>query len=55
LQRNFPDITPRELVFVLDMSGSMWGFPFEKTKELSSHTLDELYAGDTFNIITLSG
>lgn len=24
------DITPKELVFVLDTSGSMWGFPLEK-------------------------
>jgi Ca-activated chloride channel homolog len=49
------DITPKELVFVLDTSGSMWGFPLEKAKELISHALDELYPGDTFNIITFSG
>jgi Ca-activated chloride channel family protein len=49
------DITPKELVFVLDTSGSMWGFPLEKAKQLISHALDELYAGDTFNIITFSG
>jgi len=49
------DITPKELVFVLDTSGSMWGFPLEKAKELVSHALDELYPGDTFNIITFSG
>ncbi len=49
------DITPKELVFVLDTSGSMWGFPLEKAKKLVSHALDELYPGDTFNIITFSG
>ncbi|MBZ5548698.1 MAG: VWA domain-containing protein [Acidobacteriia bacterium] len=49
------DITPKELVFVLDTSGSMWGFPLEKAKDLISHALDELYPGDTFNIITFSG
>ena len=49
------DITPKELVFVLDTSGSMFGFPLEKAKQLISHALDELYAGDTFNIITFSG
>jgi Ca-activated chloride channel homolog len=49
------DITPKELVFVLDTSGSMWGFPLEKAKELITHALDELYPGDTFNIITFSG
>lgn len=49
------DITPKELVFVLDTSGSMMGFPIEKGKELISHALDELYPGDTFNLITFSG
>ena len=36
------DITPKELVFVLDTSGSMSGFPIEKGKELISRALDEL-------------
>ncbi|HWZ84164.1 MAG TPA: VIT and VWA domain-containing protein [Terriglobales bacterium] len=49
------DITPKELVFVLDTSGSMSGFPIEKAKDLISHALDELYPGDTFNLITFSG
>src|SRR6202007_2826205 len=49
------DITPKELVFVLDTSGSMMGFPIEKAKELINRALDELYAGDTFNLITFSG
>jgi Ca-activated chloride channel family protein len=49
------DITPKELVFVLDTSGSMLGFPIEKAKALISHALDELYPGDTFNLITFSG
>ncbi|MGB6632444.1 MAG: VIT and VWA domain-containing protein [Terriglobales bacterium] len=49
------DITPKELVFVLDTSGSMRGFPIEKAKAFVSHALDELYPGDTFNLITFSG
>jgi Ca-activated chloride channel family protein len=49
------DIQPKELVFVLDTSGSMWGFPLEKAKEVISRALDELYPGDTFNLITFSG
>ena len=49
------DITPKELVFVLDTSGSMMGYPIEKAKELINHALDELYPGDTFNLITFSG
>ena len=42
-------------MFVLDTSGSMMGFPIEKAKELINHALDELYPGDTFNLITFSG
>jgi Ca-activated chloride channel family protein len=49
------DITPKELVFVLDTSGSMWGFPLEKAKEVIQRALDGLYPGDTFNLITFSG
>jgi Ca-activated chloride channel family protein len=49
------DITPKELVFVLDTSGSMRGFPIEKAKAFVSRALDELYPGDTFNLITFSG
>jgi len=49
------DITPKELVFVLDTSGSMMGYPIQKGKELVEKALDELYPGDTFNLITFSG
>lgn len=49
------DVTPKELVFVLDTSGSMSGFPLEKGKEFISRAFDELYPGDTFNLITFSG
>ncbi len=49
------DITPKELVFVLDTSGSMMGFPLDKAKQLVNRALDELYPGDTFNLITFSG
>jgi len=49
------DVTPKELVFVLDTSGSMAGFPIEKAKETMSLALDNLYPDDTFNLITFSG
>ncbi|HMG35266.1 MAG TPA: VIT and VWA domain-containing protein [Blastocatellia bacterium] len=49
------DITPKELVFVLDTSGSMWGFPIEKAKECMRLALDGLNPRDTFNLITFSG
>ncbi len=49
------DVTPKELVFVLDTSGSMMGFPIEKAKETMKLALDSLYPSDTFNLITFSG
>jgi Ca-activated chloride channel family protein len=50
-----PDVTPKELVFVLDTSGSMGGFPIEKAKEMMMLALDGLYPQDTFNVITFAG
>jgi Ca-activated chloride channel family protein len=49
------DVTPKELVFVLDTSGSMDGFPIEKAKETMKLALDHLYPSDTFNLITFAG
>ena len=49
------DVTPKELVFVLDTSGSMSGFPIEKAKETMKLALDALYPQDTFNLITFAG
>ncbi|HEX3250985.1 MAG TPA: VIT domain-containing protein [Pyrinomonadaceae bacterium] len=49
------DVTPKELVFVLDTSGSMDGFPIEKAKETMKLALDGLNPSDTFNLITFAG
>lgn len=49
------DRTPKEIVFVLDTSGSMDGFPIEKAKEAMRLSLDGLYPEDTFNLITFAG
>ena len=49
------DVMPKELVFVLDTSGSMNGFPIEKAKETMDLALNNLYPHDTFNLITFSG
>lgn len=49
------DITPKEIVFVLDTSGSMSGFPIDKAKEAMRLALDNLNAQDTFNLITFAG
>ena len=49
------DVAPKEIVFVLDTSGSMSGFPIEKAKESMKMALDNLYPNDTFNLITFAG
>jgi Ca-activated chloride channel family protein len=49
------DTAPKELVFVVDTSGSMSGFPIEKSKEVIKLALDGLYPRDTFNLITFAG
>ena len=49
------EIAPKELVFVLDTSGSMSGFPIEKAKEAMGLALDGLHPRDTFNLITFAG
>jgi len=49
------DVMPKELVFVLDTSGSMEGFPIEKAKQTMDLALNNLYPHDTFNLITFAG
>jgi Ca-activated chloride channel family protein len=49
------DVTPKELVFVLDTSGSMDGLPIETARRVMRLALDGLYEHDTFNLITFAG
>ncbi|MEY2714933.1 MAG: hypothetical protein RIT24_1276 [Planctomycetota bacterium] len=49
------EIRPRELVFVLDTSGSMNGFPIEKSKALARKAIAAMRPNDTFNFITFAG
>jgi Ca-activated chloride channel homolog len=49
------DVMPKELVFVVDTSGSMDGFPIKKAKETVKWALKNLYPHDTFNLITFAG
>ncbi len=48
-------VTPKELVFVLDTSGSMSGFPLDKAQETMRLAMDGLNSRDTFNLITFAG
>ncbi len=48
-------VRPRELIFVVDTSGSMSGFPIEKSKDVMARALGAVRPGDTFNVITFAG
>ncbi len=51
-----PQIIPaREYVFIVDISGSMHGFPINISKELMRNLLGELKESDLFNIVFFSG
>jgi hypothetical protein len=49
------NVVPRELCFVLDTSGSMSGWPIEKSKELMTKAIAQMRPVDTFNVITFAG
>ncbi len=45
------DIAPKEVIFVMDQSGSQQGFPIEKSKELTLKLIRTLNPDDTFNVM----
>lgn len=48
-------IPPREYVFVMDVSGSMEGFPLETAKRLFGDLLGQLRPRDRFNVVLFAG
>lgn len=46
---------PREYVFVVDVSGSMHGFPLDTSKALLRNLLGGLRDGDSFNVLLFAG
>jgi Ca-activated chloride channel family protein len=48
-------VTARDYVFIVDVSGSMRGFPIEVTKVLMRNLLGKLQPTDTFNLLLFSG
>jgi Ca-activated chloride channel family protein len=49
------DITPREVMVVIDTSGSMSGQPLALAQGLAGALIDSLRPGDTFNVMAFSG
>ena len=48
-------ISPRDYIFVVDISGSMHGFPLETAKTLLRELIGNLRPSDTFNVLLFSG
>jgi Ca-activated chloride channel homolog len=49
------DIPDREYIFVVDVSGSMNGFPLNTAKDLLRDLIGGLRATDTFNVVLFAG
>lgn len=48
-------IPPREYIFVMDVSGSMGGYPLETSKKLLRNLVGGLRTSDKFNVIQFAG
>ena len=48
-------INPRDYIFVVDISGSMHGYPLETAKVLLDRLIGSLRPSDTFNVMLFSG
>lgn len=48
-------ISPRDYIFVVDISGSMHGFPLDTAKTMMERLLSGLRPSDTFNVLLFSG
>ncbi len=44
-------IAPKEMVFVIDQTGSQGGWPIKKAKETMAHCIKNMNPGDTFQLI----
>ncbi|MDQ8037250.1 MAG: VIT domain-containing protein [Pedobacter sp.] len=48
-------ITPREYIFVMDISGSMHGYPLDTSKALLRKLIGSLRSSDSFNVLLFAG
>lgn len=48
------ELVPREYIFVLDVSGSMSGYPLDTAKELIRTLVSDLRSTDSFNLFLFS-
>jgi len=49
------NIPPREYIFIVDVSGSMHGFPLNVSKQLMRNLISDLRPTDRFNVLLFAG
>ncbi|MBF0338521.1 MAG: VWA domain-containing protein [Nitrospirae bacterium] len=49
------EIPPREYIFIVDVSGSMYGFPLDISKKLLKDLIGNLRSNDVFNVLLFAG
>jgi Ca-activated chloride channel family protein len=49
------EVLPREYLFIVDVSGSMHGFPLDMSKKLLKDLIGSLRTGDKFNVLLFAG
>jgi Ca-activated chloride channel family protein len=49
------ELPPRDFVFIVDVSGSMIGYPLDTAKDLLQKLVGSLRPSDTFNVMLFSG
>ena len=49
------EVPAREYIFIVDVSGSMYGFPLEISKKLLKNLIGNLLPTDKFNVLLFSG
>jgi Ca-activated chloride channel family protein len=49
------EIPPREYIFIVDVSGSMHGFPLDISKQLLTDLIGNLRPSDSFNVLLFAG
>lgn len=54
-QISIRDIPPREYIFIVDVSGSMSGFPLDVSKKVMENLIGSLRPDDLFNVILFAG
>jgi Ca-activated chloride channel family protein len=48
------EVPPREYIFVVDVSGSMYGFPLDTAKKLMGDLVNVLRPSDSFNVVVFA-